>query len=144
MKNLYKAMTIAKPDLVLVQLGPEHLLKNFVQHPEKSVDSKWEFNHSLYLQQLTRDGHELFPSIKSKLNMLKLLKSQGIVVAPTFKDQPDTNETVINYQNYLTKPEPQIRVSKKALTTVATWCDSHNKPVMLADLPRDQLLYNTV
>lgn len=30
MKNLYKAMTIAKPDLVLVQLGPEHLLKNFV------------------------------------------------------------------------------------------------------------------
>ncbi len=29
-KNLYKALNVAKPDLVLVQVGPEHLLDNFV------------------------------------------------------------------------------------------------------------------
>ena len=33
-KNLYKALNVAKPDLVLVQLGPEHLLENFNQNPE--------------------------------------------------------------------------------------------------------------
>ncbi len=93
---------------------------------------------------MTRDGHELYPSIKSKINMQKLLKGQGIVVAPTYRDQPDNTEAVMLYQNYLTKSEPYLRVNKKALTAVATWCDCHNKPVMLADLPREQLLYNTL
>ena len=39
-----------------------------------------------------------------------------------------------------------MRVTKKALTTVATWADMHNKPIMLSDIPwrlkRHNLLQN--
>ena len=28
-----------------------------------------------------------------------------------------------------------MRLTKKALTTVATWADMHNKPVLLGDIP---------
>lgn len=44
----------------------------------------------------------------------------------------------------MTKPEPQLRVSKKALTTVATWSENHNKKILLGDIPRAHLLYNTL
>ena len=32
-KNLYKALNVAKPDLVMVQLSPEYLLRDFEQLP---------------------------------------------------------------------------------------------------------------
>ena len=75
MKNLYKAMNVAKPDLVMVQLSPNYLLDNFEQHPGLIKDNKFEFTQDRYIDQLVREGSELYPSIKSKLNMHKLLRS---------------------------------------------------------------------
>ena len=39
------------------------------------------------------------------------------------------------YKNYLTRKEPSLRITKKAITTVATWADVHNKPIILGDIP---------
>ena len=35
-----------------------------------------------------------------------------------------------------------MRITKKALTTVATWADMHNKPIMLGDIPWGLKRYN--
>ena len=35
-----------------------------------------------------------------------------------------------------------MRVTKKAITTVATWADMHNKPIMLSDIPWQLKRYN--
>lgn len=50
-KNLYKALRVAKPDLVLVQLSPEFLLQDFELHPEKHnyIKSEWEYSKSKYV-----------------------------------------------------------------------------------------------
>lgn len=37
-----------------------------------------------------------------------------------------------------------MRISKKALTTVAAWADNHSKPIMLAEIPTALKRYNTL
>jgi len=70
--------------------------------------------------------------------MARLLLESGIVVAHKYKKtmaeqegDRDINERVVAYQNYLTSQQDtnasaSVRVSKKALTTVATWAEMHN------------------
>ena len=90
------------------------------------------------MNQLVRSGHELYPSAKSKAKMHKLLRSEGIVAGRLQKPGKDIEELedeISQYRNYLTRREPSMRITKKALTTVATWADMHNKPVMLGDIP---------
>ena len=55
-KNLYKALNVAKPDLVMVQLSPEHLLNDFEQRPQIFNREKdtWEFCPRKYINQLVR------------------------------------------------------------------------------------------
>ena len=55
-KNLYKALNVAKPDLVMVQLSPEHLLTDFEQRPQIFNREKdtWEFCPRKYINQLVR------------------------------------------------------------------------------------------
>lgn len=50
-KNLYKALNVAKPDLVMVQLSPELLLSDFKQRPERFNRQRqaWEFQPLAYL-----------------------------------------------------------------------------------------------
>lgn len=93
-KNLYKALNVAKPDCVMVQLSPDYLLSNFNQRPMRFdyADEKWNFCKQKYIDQLLRDGHELYPSLKSKLKMVKLLKESGIVIAPSSRPETDLNE----------------------------------------------------
>lgn len=86
----------------------------------------------------------MYPSLKSKINMHKLLRSQGMVVAPSSSLTESKDERIIKYQNYLTKPEPHLRVSKKALTTIATWAENHNRPIVLGELPRSHMLFNSL
>jgi len=96
-KNLYKAMTVAKPDVVLVQIPPHYILDNFAQHPVRFADSKWVFDSFNYLKQIERPGHELYPSLQSKLNMQKLLKQNRLVVAAKSKVDFDANEEIVQF-----------------------------------------------
>ena len=75
-KNLYKALNVAKPDLVMVQLSPDYLLEDFDQRPQRfDYDNNfWEFCPRKYMNLLIRDGHELYPSSKSRTKMLKILR----------------------------------------------------------------------
>ena len=67
--------------------------------------------------------------------MAKLLRSQGIVAASLTNEDKSLKETrIAKFQNYLTE-KSSVRVSKQALTTVATWADMHKKPILLGDLP---------
>jgi hypothetical protein len=34
----------------------------------------WQFSERKYIEQLIRDGHELYPSLKSKDNLQKMLR----------------------------------------------------------------------
>ena len=52
------------------------------------------------------------------------------------------NLRIASYQNYLTKGEPSLRISKQALAAVATWCDNHQRDVVLADIPQKLFLQN--
>lgn len=77
--------------------------------------------------------------------MHKLLRAEGIVAGRLQRPVKDADllmQEIDQYRNYLTKRDPSTRVSKKALTTVATWADMHNKPIMLADIPRTLKRYN--
>ena len=70
--------------------------------------------------------------------MQKLLRSEGIVAAKmpgSIHAQRDVDAEIETYKNYLTRREPSLRITKKALTTVATWADVHNKPIILGDMP---------
>ena len=58
------------------------------------------------------------------------------------QDAESIDEEVSRYRNYLTRKEPSMRVSKKALTVAATWADMHQKPVMLGDIPWQLKRYN--
>ena len=50
-KNLYKALNVSKPDLVMVQLSPDYLLSNFEQRPHShcSETNTWNFDSTKYL-----------------------------------------------------------------------------------------------
>ncbi len=96
-KNLYKAMTVAKPDLVLVQIPPHYILDNFSQHPTRFADSKWVFDSLNYLKQIERPGHELYPSLQSKLNLQKSLKQNRMIVATKTKVDFDANEEIVQF-----------------------------------------------
>ena len=77
--------------------------------------------------------------------MHKLLRSEGIVAGRLLKPAKDIGELedeISQYRNYLTQKEPSMRITKKALTTVATWADMHNKPIMLGDIPWGLKRYN--
>ena len=146
-KNLYKALNVSKPDLVMVQLSPDYLLSNFEQRPHShcSETNTWNFDSTKYLSQLIRDGHELYPSAKSKAKMHKLLRSEGIVAGRLRQGnrvREEVEEEISQYRNYLTRREPSMRITKKALTAVATWADNHNKPVLLGDIPWQLKRYN--
>lgn len=145
-KNLYKALNVAKPDSVLVQMAPNYLLSKFNMWPEKynNETSRWEFDQEKYLRQLKRPGYELYPSLKSKIKMIKLLKQSGIIVGNKSEPDRDLNEEIVRYQNYLTKKNNSVRVSKKALTTVATWAEMHNSEVVLAEVPSTLHKYNVL
>ena len=52
------------------------------------------------------------------------------------------NEQIIRYRNYMTKQEPSMRITKKALTTVATWADMHKRQIILGDIPWGLKRYN--
>ena len=98
-KNLYKALNVAKPDCVLVQLSPDYLLSSFDQQPVKFdyYTDKWIFDKEKYVEQLVREGHELYPSLKSKLKMMKILKQSGIIVSPASRPEADYNEEIVKY-----------------------------------------------
>ena len=118
-------------------MSPDYLLSNFTQRPSKFdyASDQWQFDSSTYLNQLMRKGHELYPSLKSKLKMTKILKRSGIIVSKLKNTEEDLNEEIARYRNYMTRAEPSMRVTKKALTTVATWAEMHNKQVMIGDIP---------
>ena len=61
------------------------------------------------------------------MKMIKLLKQSGIIVSPARRPETDLNEEIVKYQNYMTKQEPSMRITKKALTTVATWAEMHKR-----------------
>lgn len=70
--------------------------------------------------------------------MQKILRQEGIVAGRLSEgafSNDIVNEQISTYRNYLTRREPSMRISKKALTVAATWADMHNKPVMLGDIP---------
>lgn len=54
------------------------------------------------------------------------------------------SKQILGYQNYMDDPQPYFRLNQDALTTVATWAENHNKPVLLGDLPRQHFLYNSL
>ena len=76
--------------------------------------------------------------------MARLLRSSGIVAAKRSQHATglELAEEIVQYQNYLTVKEPSMRISKKALTTVATWAEMHEKPVLLGDIPWGLKKYN--
>ena len=73
-KNLYKAMNVVRPDAVLVQMSPDLLLDEFQVWPEVNEEGIWNFSQDKYLKQLARPGYELYPSLKSKMKMHRILR----------------------------------------------------------------------
>ena len=70
--------------------------------------------------------------------MLKILRSEGIMpgrLNSSTEIDEDISEEIGQYRNYLTRREPSMRITKKALTVAATWADMHQKPVLLGDIP---------
>ena len=125
-------------------MSPDYLLSNFDQRPMQfDYDSKvWNFDKQKYINQLIRDGFELYPSLKSKLKMIKILKQSGIIVSPAPRHELCEDERIVRYLNYMTKPEPSMRITKKALTTVATWAEMHKRQIILGDIPWGLKRYN--
>ena len=125
-------------------MSPDYLLSNFIQRPSKFdyATDQWYFDSSAYINQLMREGHELYPSLKSKLKMIKILKRSGMIVSKLKNTELDLNEEIARYRNYMTRPEPSMRITKKALTTVSTWAEMHNRNVLIGDIPWGLKRYN--
>ncbi len=96
-------MKVAQPDLILVQMSPEFLLNDLELQPEKfNYDTnEWKYSSQKYVDQLIRPGFELYPSLKSKLKIAKLLRQQGIIVAHKNnrmeQELGDVNERIVAY-----------------------------------------------
>ena len=50
-----------------------------------------------------------------------------MMVAKLKNKEEDLNYEIARYRNYMTRPEPSMRITKKALTTVATWAEMDQK-----------------
>ena len=74
--------------------------------------------------------------------MTKILKKGGMIVSKLKNREEDLNYEIARYRNYMTRPEPSMRITKKALTTVATWAEMHNKQVLIGDIPWGLKRYN--
>jgi hypothetical protein len=76
--------------------------------------------------------------------MQKILKSGGIISSHKSEPIEDTNMKIVNYTNFLEKGDHTTRVSKQAITAVATWADNYDKLVTIGSVPRTLSVYNTL
>ena len=63
MKNVYKALNLVKPDIILLQLRPDQVLSNFkTDLLKQDINKDWVLNEKLYFQQIVRDPIDIYPN----------------------------------------------------------------------------------
>jgi hypothetical protein len=58
-KNMYKLLSYSKPDLIVMPIAPDTVLKHFKPFIKNPKTEK--FSNRLYINQLIRRGYEIMP-----------------------------------------------------------------------------------
>ena len=137
-KNLYKLLNVAAPSLVLLQLRPELILKKFNMHPSKVLlpDEQVVFDESAYIAQLMKQGHELTPTYKMRVDLRRELRKGKFVLSKqpqgiTEEEAQEREKRIMTYRDF----SAHERVQTKAIALLSLWAEQHGAPVVLADLP---------
>jgi len=131
-KNLYKVLSLAKPDLVMVQHKPDRLIDDF-KFDEKP---KMQFDIDSYINQLVVNGHQIVTSYKQQKLVSRHLSRSGIFVKARYPDETELEyaERIEEMKEY---PELEYneRINDISMTTIGLWAQSHNKNIILSDIP---------
>lgn len=122
-KNIFHLLNYSKPDVVLLQVKPDQILKNFklLLKSEKTQ----QFSNSKYFSQCIRKPEEIMPSVQHCKRVMSHLEKNRIYVSK----HPKTFENL--YKSY----EIQDRLSMDAIATACYYCEVNSIPLILCDVP---------
>ena len=129
------------PDLVLVQHKPDRLIDEFQYLPttgkvEYGQQTKLKFDADTYINQLVVEGHQLFYNYRHMKRMIKKLRSAGIFAKSRYPQETEQQyaarkDHMMSFGNI----DLRERIDADSITTIGLWAVSHNKPVILSDIP---------
>lgn len=123
LKNIYKLLVNAQPDLMVLQMRPDYVLGNFKSFVARP-DTPDKFSSSLYFDQLRRQGHEVMPSMKTYRAVREELARSDIHLA--------AEETKFEEYDAFDLHE---RLPNKVAALVSLYAHSKGIPVVMGDLP---------
>jgi len=122
-KNIYQILSYSKPDVVLLQVKPDQILENFKILLKKEKNQK--FSSTKFFSQCLRPAEEIMPSNEYREKISTNLQKIKIYLSD---DQPVHEK---NYKEY----EIHDRLSMDAIATACFYCEIHNVPLVLCDVP---------
>ncbi|CAI2363835.1 unnamed protein product [Moneuplotes crassus] len=148
LKDLYKTLTLAKPNVLFVQQKPDRFLDEMKYLPTKTKKNdifiedygkeqiKVEFDIETYINQLVIEGHQLFASHESYNRVVRDLNKAGIFVQKRLKDESEeAYQLRVEEMKEYGIMDTRERISADSMTAIGLWASSHQKPIILADIP---------
>lgn len=123
-KNLYQILNYSKPDILLLQIKPDQILKKLKIFVTKE-GSKKIFSNTRYFSQCLRKPEEIMPSPEYRSKIIKTLEENKIYLSK----EPKSSEN--QYKPY----EILDRISMDAIATACLFCEINKIPLVLCDIP---------
>lgn len=132
LSSLYSILAVTKPDLILMQLRPDSLLKNFVIKDP----SEEKFDEDKYFEQLVRKPWDVMPNGQLRAEMKESIGQLGGRVTPR---SGLSNEYLTEYARALTtKYRPIVLtecLDERSVAAVSFFAEMEGTPVVLGDIP---------
>lgn len=134
-------LTLTNPDVVLVQHKPDRLLDDFQYLPLKGdvkvgEDAKFKFDIDTYINQLVLSGHQIVYSYDKQKQVSKALNRGGIFPKARYPEETEEEfKERVEEMKEFGEIDVRERINSDSITTIGMWATSHNKPVILSDIP---------
>lgn len=125
----------------MVQHKPDRLIDDFKYLPlvgDIKFDEKptMQFDIDTYINQLVVNGHQIVTSYEQQKLVSRHLSRSGIFVKARYPDETELEyaERIEEMKEY---PELEYneRINDISMTTIGLWAQSHNKNIILSDIP---------
>ena len=124
-KNIFKILNYSKPDLVLLQVKPDQVMKKFKILLKKEKNNK--FSSLKYFSQCLRRPEEVMPDDEYRQKVSKHLQENNVFIS---EEKVKSNEEK-TYKPY----KIMDRISMDAIATASFYCELHKIPIVLCDIP---------
>jgi hypothetical protein len=125
----------------MVQHKPDRLLDDFQYLPLKNKensekDNVFKFDIDTYINQLVVEGHQIVYSYNKQKEMTKALLKSGIFVKTQYQDETEEEYAQrIEAMKKFGEMDIRERINEDSMTSIGLWAQSHNKPIIMSDIP---------